>query len=188
MRYVKILEERIKAALRPGEGRSGSLLPVLDEYEPIGSTDRIAFTTAKPCEPAMKSHLSHAVYDSKLELGIVRELERDPRVLAYAKNDRLFLEIPYRYLGRTLRYRPDFLVRLDIGVHILLEGKGKADEKDDAKATAARRWVAAVNTWGKLGRWGHDICYQEAAVADIIDRAAGTPATAPLLTPDADSD
>jgi hypothetical protein len=128
-----------------------TLLPVLDEYEPIGSTDRIAFVTAKSCEPTVKSHLSHAVCDSKLEVGIVHELEQDPRVVAYAKNDRLFLEIPYRYLGKTLRYRPDFIVKLASGVTLLIEGKGKADEKVDAKATAARRWVAAVNSWGKLG-------------------------------------
>ena len=35
---------------------------------------------------------------------------------------------------------------------MLLEGKGDADEKDYAKATAARRWVEAVNTWGGLGQ------------------------------------
>jgi type III restriction enzyme len=177
MRYIKLLEQRISDALRPGEGRSGALLPVLDEYEPIGSTDQIVFTTAKPCEPTMKSHLSHAVYDSKLERAIVRQMEHSQRVNSYAKNDRLFLEIPYRYLGRTLRYRPDFLVRLDTGVNLLLEGKGKADEKDDGKATAARRWVAAVNSWGKVGTWAHAICYQEAEVGHIVDQAARAPAT-----------
>lgn len=45
----------------------------------------------------------------------------------------------------------------EIGRTLLLEGKGEPDEKDDAKATAARRWVAAVNTWGGLGIWEHAI-------------------------------
>ena len=119
----------------------------------------------------MKSHLSHAVCDSKLEAGIVHELEQDPRVVAYAKNDRLFLEIPYRYLGKTLRYRPDFIVKLDSGVTLLIEGKGKADEKADAKATAARRWVAAVNSWSKLGEWSHTICYRRTEVGPAISKA-----------------
>ena len=46
-------------------------------------------------------------------------------------------------------------MRLTTGRIVLLEGKGDADEKDDAKATAARRWVEAVNTWGGLGTWTH---------------------------------
>lgn len=171
LRYVRLLEQRIQMALRSAKEHARALLPVLDEYEPIGSTDQIAFSTAKPCEPTVKSHLSHAVCDSKLELDIVRELEQDDRVVSYAKNDRLFLEIPYRFFGKALRYRPDFIVRLSSGVTVLLEGKGKPDEKDDAKATAARRWVAAVNSWGKMGVWAHAICYKRSEVPGIISRA-----------------
>lgn len=170
LRYVTQLKDRIAAAIRPEVGGDGALLPVLDEYEPIGSTDGISFVTGKPCEPTVKSHLSHAVCDSRLEAAIVRKLEADLRVLAYAKNDRLFLEIPYRYLGRTLRYRPDFLVRLDGGLTLLIEGKGRADEKDDAKATAARRWVASVNSWGKLGGWEHAIIGRADQLANVISR------------------
>jgi len=168
LRYVSQIRERIEAAMRPGNERSGSLLPVLDQYEPIGSTEGIAFSTGKPCEPTNKSHLSHVVCDSKLELGIANELEQHPSVVAYAKNDRLFLEIPYRYLGKSYRYRPDFVVKLDSGRMLLLEGKGRRDEKDDAKATAARRWVVAVNSWGKLGTWEHSICYEEAQVGPVV--------------------
>jgi type III restriction enzyme len=171
MRYVTLLRERIEAALRPGEGRTGKLIPVLDEYQSIGSTDHIVFTTAKPCDPTLKSHLSHAVCDSMLELGIVRQLEQDSRVVAYAKNDHLFLEVPYRFLGRNFRYRPDYIVRLESDVMLLLEAKGKADEKDDAKATAARRWKDAVNAWGRLGRWEHGICYKKSEVSSVLDQA-----------------
>lgn len=172
LRYANLLRDRIADAIRPELEGEDRLLPVLDEYEPIGSTDRIAFSTAKPCEPTTKSHISHVVADSKLELGVARELERDKRVVSYAKNDRLFLEIPYRYLGRTLRYRPDFIVKLDEGRTLLIEGKGRKDEKDDAKLTAARRWVAAVNAWGKLGIWSHDVCLAKAEVKSVIDVAA----------------
>jgi len=179
--YVTLLRERIEVALLPGEGKSGALVPVLDEYEPIGSTDRLAFSTAKPCVPTIKSHINQTVCDSKLEAGIAQQLEEDDRVLSYAKNDRLFLEIPYRYLGKSCRYRPDFLIRLDGGGTLLLEAKGKPDEKDDAKATAARRWIAAVNEWGKLGRWHYAICAKEAHVAATISEAcASTPTASPL--------
>lgn len=177
MRYLTLLRQRISDALRSSED-GGSLLPVLDEYEPIGSTDGLAFTTAKPVEPAKKSHLSHSVCDSALEAQIARELERDKRVVSYAKNDRLFLEIPYRYLGRTLRYRPDFLVRLDSGASLLIEGKGRRDEKDDVKWTAARRWVTAVTAWGKLGSWQHAVVYNKSEVRPAIDEAEKTAAPA----------
>ena len=173
-RYVTQIRERIEAAMRPGNERSSVLLPVLDQYEPIGSTEGIAFSTGKPCEPTIKSHLSHVVCDSKLELGIAKELEQHPLVVAYAKNDRLFLEIPYRYLGKSYRYRPDFIVKLESGRMLLLEGKGRADEKDDAKATAARRWVAAVNCWGKLGTWDHCVCYEESEVAVEVNEVGDT--------------
>jgi type III restriction enzyme len=170
VRYLNLLRERIELAIRGEEG--AGLLPVLDEYQALGSTDGIAFATAKLCEPTSTSHLSHAVCDSALERGIVRELELHDEVEAYVKNDRLFLEIPYRYFGRTRRYRPDFIVRLKSGHTLLIEGKGKPDEKDDAKATAARRWVEAVNAWEKLGTWGHAICTKRTEVASAISTFA----------------
>ena len=169
-RYVVQLKDRMEAAIRPGEGDS-SLLPVFDEYQPRGSTEDIAFTTGKPCEPTTKSHISHVVYDSKLELGIARRLEENPDVVAYAKNDRLFLEIPYRFFGQSLRYRPDFLIKLRSGVSLLIEGKGREFEKDAAKLTAARRWVEAINAWGQLGQWAHAMCWNEGEVPDIIKKA-----------------
>ena len=104
------------------------------------------------CVPAVRSHLSHAVVDSNLERKICAVLDADDRpVEAWVKNHRLYLEIPYLYFGITHQYRPDFVVRLTSGLTVLLEGKGDPDERDDAKATAARRWVQAVNTWGGLG-------------------------------------
>jgi len=47
--------------------------------------------------------------------------------------------------------------------------KGDPSKKDDAKATAARRWVQAVSTWGGLGTWVHRICYDATTLkADLI--------------------
>jgi hypothetical protein len=108
------------------------------------------------------------VCDSALERGNARELERHDEVEAYVRNDRLFLEIPYGYFGRTRRHRPGFTVRLRSGDTLMIEGTGKPDEKDDAKATAARRWVEAVNARGKLGTWGHSICTKRTEVAGAV--------------------
>jgi type III restriction enzyme len=103
-------------------------------------------------------------------------LDAHDLVEAWVKNHKLFLEIPYLHLGSSYRYRPDFVVRLTTGLVVLLEGKGNPDEKDDAKATAARRWVEAVNTWGGLGHWVHAICYDASALALQLEELAA-PAT-----------
>lgn len=174
LRYLTVIRERLSVALRPGEGPE-RFLPALDEYQPIGSTDAINFNSPKDrCVPATKSHLSHAVVDSNLERRICAVLDADGNnVEAWVKNHRLYLEIPYLYFGVTYRYRPDFIVRLSSGLMVLVEGKGDPDEKDDAKATAARRWVQAVNTWGGLGTWEHRICYDPASLKTELLELAG---------------
>jgi type III restriction enzyme len=179
LRYLTVIRERLGAALRPGEGPE-RFLPALDEYQPIGSTDALNFSSpTDKCVPAVKSHLSHAVCDSGLERKMCAVLDAPGLVDAWVKNHKLFLEIPYLYFGSTYRYRPDFVVRLSNGLIVLLEGKGDADEKDDAKATAARRWIEAVNTWGGLGTWVHAICYDAGTLAgQLADLAAHSPVVA----------
>ncbi len=172
--YKSQIAARLQAALRPSEDGSGTLLPVLDQYQPVGTTGTVAFQTAKPVEPTVRSHISHAVCDSELERHIARELEADERVLTYAKNDHLFCEIPYRFDGRTLRYLPDFLVRLAGDVTVLLEGKGRETSKDHAKQTASKRWVDAVNADGRWGRWHHAVIYKREEVRPLIDTVAVT--------------
>jgi type III restriction enzyme len=164
-----LLRERLGAALKAGEGPE-RFLPALDEYQPIGTTDGLNFSSPTDrCVPTAKSHLSHAVCDSALERQMCAVLDAHPYVEAWVKNHKLFLEVPYLYFGKTHRYRPDFIVRLDGSKFMMLEGKGDPDEKDDAKATAARRWVTAVNTWGGLGGWVHAICYDASTLGRLID-------------------
>ena len=172
LRYLTLIRERLSAALKPGEGPE-RFLPALDEYEPIGSTDGLNFNSpTDKCVQTEKSHLSHGVVDSGLERKIIAVLEADDQVEAWVKNHKLFLEIPYVYLGTTYRYRPDFIARLSTGRIVLLEGKGKPDEKDDAKATSARRWCQAVNTWGGLGAWVHHICYDAGDLSAALAQLA----------------
>lgn len=170
LRYLTVLRERLGAALRAGEGPE-RFLPALDEYQPTGSTEGLNFSApTDKCVPTAKSHLSHAVVDSGLERKMCAVLDAHDGVEAWVKNHKLYLEVPYLYFGVTHRYRPDFVVRLSSGIIVLLEGKGDPDEKDDAKATAARRWVEAVNTWGGLGTWMHAICYDASGLAkDLAD-------------------
>jgi type III restriction enzyme len=161
----------MRDALRSGVDE-GSMLPVLDEYQPVGTTADVAFQSGKPDpEPTVKSHVNYVVCDSELERHIARELEADPRVEAYVKNDHLFCELPYRFNGRSCRYLPDFLVRLRSDRFLLLEGKGRQTSKDDAKETAARRWIAAVNADRRWGEWSYAVVRSKAEVRPVIDAA-----------------
>jgi type III restriction enzyme len=161
----------MRAALRPLGHDDGKLLPVLDEFQPVGSTATVAFSTAKDVEPTTKSHVNYAVCDSELERAIARELESDARVEAYVKNDHLFCEIPYRFNGRTLRYLPDFLVRLAGGRRLLIEGKGRETSKDHHKEAAAYRWVSALNADGRWGCWSHHVVRDPGEMPAILGAA-----------------
>jgi type III restriction enzyme len=76
----------------------------------------------------------------------------------YARNDQLGFTIPYDFMGVSHHYVPDYLVRLQNGVTLVLEIKGMETTKDRAKHQAAKRWVEAVNNWGKLGVWAFHVC------------------------------
>ncbi len=170
--YKTQIAERLRDALRAGVD-DGALLPVLDEFQPVGSTADVAFQTGKPDpEPTVRSHVNYVVCDSELERHIARELEADPRVRSYAKNDHLFCEIPYRFNGKACRYLPDFLVDLGGDRFLLIEGKGRQTSKDDAKETAVRRWVEAVNADGRWGTWSHRVVREKAAVREVLDAVA----------------
>lgn len=94
----------------------------------------------------------------------------------YAKNDRLFFEIPYRWQGISGRYRPDYLVRVTDGRTLVLEGKGRRQERDDSKHQGARRWRAG-NDWGRMGRWEFDIARTVADVVTVLDKLHVRPAS-----------
>jgi type III restriction enzyme len=167
--YKQLIVTHIQNAWDPGPDGSGRLLPVLDEYQPIGSTAGVAFRTTKPCEPTVKSHVNQVVCDSELEREIARELESDDRVLSYVKNDHLYCEVPYRFGGRTQRYIPDFLIDLGNRRYFVLEGKGRETARDAAKESAARRWCAAVNGAEEHGRWAWRMVKSTAEVRHALD-------------------
>ncbi len=133
---------------------------VLDSYEPQGSTASVNFQTTKAVwkTDARKSHISHVTLDSEWEGELARVLEAHPRVIAYAKNQGMQFEVPYR-IGRSVRrYIPDFLVRLDLGggevVTLVLETKGFRGLDAQLKAdTMHTLWVPGVNVLGTHGRW-----------------------------------
>jgi len=161
--YMRRMIDRLMDAIRPNEAEGEMpLLPILNRYNPIGSTKDVIFLTARPCFPTQFSHLNQVVADTqRWEQSVAFRLEQAVHrglVTSYVKNDHLEFSIPYDYLGVSHNYVPDFLVRFANETTLVLELKGHEEDQDQAKHEAARRWRDAVNTWGQLGRWEFHVC------------------------------
>jgi type III restriction enzyme len=166
-KYVKRIEGLFLAAITPDESQGEApLLPLLNRTTSIGSTADVGFNTTRACYVTQFSHINMVVGDTatweqsaafRLEMAAQKGIVR-----CYARNDGLGLTIPYEWYKVDHSYEPDYLVGLAPGVGealtLVLEIKGRLTEEDKAKHEAARRWVAAVNNWGKLGSWAFHVC------------------------------
>ena len=116
------------------------LEPVFDRDHPIRSTvDMTTWYTGKPCAYTTRSHINSCVYDSTWEASEAFELDHNPAVDAWVKNDHLGFEVLYVYRGVVRKYRPDFLIRLKSGDVLVLETKGIDDDQKPDQASIPRR-------------------------------------------------
>jgi type III restriction enzyme len=156
------------AIIREQGERRDRLRPMINRFDPEGSTGRVDFPTRKPAVETVKSEVSHVTLDGKdgntWEQLLAYELELNANVHSYVKNDHLDFKIPYVHKGRSHSYVPDFLVRLkrrdpaDIPRTLIIEVSGslKSPGPTLAKAETARNsWCVAVNNHGGFGRWGY---------------------------------
>ena len=145
------------------------LEPVFDRDHPIRSTgDMATWYTGKPCERTRRSHINFCVYDSTWEASEAFELDRNPLVESWVKNDHLGFEVLYVYRGVVRKYRPDFLVRLKSGEMLVLETKGQDDDQSRAKHRFLDEWIRAVNRHGGFGRWRSAVSRDPGDVRDKL--------------------
>jgi type III restriction enzyme len=161
--YAQRIIGLLLAAIVPDDARGEApLLPRLNRYRPIASTDSVHFKTVKPVQAAYASHLNFVACDTdSWEQAAAFQLEKlakDGVVSSYVRNDHLEFTIPYELYGGQQAYEPDFIVRLRNSIQVVLEIKGKQYGDTDAKHQGAKRWVAAVNHWGRLGEWDFVVC------------------------------
>ena len=149
-----------------------SIVPVFDIDNPIRSTgDMRTWYTGKPCEKTERSHISHCVFDSTWEASEAFELDRNPEVVAWVKNDHLGFEILYIFRGVVRKYRPDFIIRLKTDEFLILETKGQETERDKTKRGFLDEWVTAVNCHGGFGTWRWAVSRNPADVVDILEKS-----------------
>jgi type III restriction enzyme len=149
------------------------LEPVFDRDRPIRTTgDMGTWYTGKPCERTVRSHINFCVYDSTWETSEAFELDHNPQVAAWVKNDHLGFEVLYVYRGVVRKYRPDYIIRLKSGRSLVLEIKGQDNEQNQTKRGFLDQWVKAVNAHGGFGLWSWDVSRNPADIKDILSRHA----------------
>ncbi len=171
--YWGIAIEQLKEELHPdtSEGEAPEV-PRYEQGRGPGSTAEVDFWTSKKVKEIEKSHLNYVVQDSKWEQSAAFYLDTHPRVEAFVKNQGLGCAIPYLHDGRQHSYIPDFIVRLDTGLQLILEAKGY-DLLAEIKSQAAQRWVDAVNAEGAYGEWRYVVTREMNLVPRVIDECAG---------------
>lgn len=167
--YARLMVSLLTAAIFPDEASGETrILPRLNRYKPILSTDQVYFKTIKPVQATQASHVSHVAADTtSWEQAAAFQLEQlalEGLVRSYVRNDHLELTIPFEFEGAHA-YEPDFIVSMTNGLSVLLEVKGFERYDTARKIQAAYQWVAAVNHWGGLGTWDFVIVHDPQTVA-----------------------
>ena len=148
-----------------------TLEPVFDTERPIRSTgDMLPWYSGKACEHTKRSHINMCVYDSRWEANESLELDRNPNVRAWVKNDHIGFEITYSFKGIIHKFRPDYLVKLTNGKTLILEVKGQDDQQQQTKREFLSEWVRAVNGQGGFGQWTADVSRHPKDVLEILQR------------------
>lgn len=146
--------------------------PVFDRERPIRSTGEMrTWYTAKPCERTQRSHINVCVFDSTWEATEAFELDRNENVESWVKNDHLGFDILYIFEGIVKKYRPDFIIRLTNGTHLVLETKGQDTHQDKTKRQFLKEWIDAVNDHGGFGRWASAVSFDTGDIRGIVDAA-----------------
>ena len=146
---------------------------ILDSKKPLKSTGSMrSWPTKKPTELVVKSHINLAVYDSGWEMNAGQELERNKHVKSWVRNDHIGFVIKYLYNGILHDYYPDFLIRLDNDVTLVLEVKGVDDNQNKEKRRYLEQWIDVVNEDGNHGTWSWDVIFNPSELRNVIQKHA----------------
>jgi len=176
--YQQRIVGLLSAAVRPDDAvGEPPELPRLNRYRPSGSTASVYFKTVKPVVAATASHVNFVACDTarweQAATGQLEQLAEAGVVSSFVRNERLEFVIPYSFQGNERGYEPDFIVSLANGVRLIVEIKGMEPPETPAKHEAAKRWVRAVNRWGRMGEWDFLVCRNPTQLgAQIGERVA----------------
>ena len=136
----------------------------------IYTSDMHTWYTSRPHSDAKKSHINYAVYDSQWETAIAYELDRNPGVKSWVKNDHLGFEIHYIHDGKHHKYLPDYVVLLTNNTYIILEVKGKVTQQVKSKELATEEWIQAITEDKRFGKWTYAMSTHPKDLPNIIKK------------------
>lgn len=166
---VEILREHLKPDTQQGEAPE---IPRYEENRIEGSTSDVDTWTSKDVRLVNRSHVNYVIADTQQwEQQAAYIIDRHPRVHSFVKNAGMGFAIPYFHNGQTHDYIPDFLIRFvdEPDCTLILETKG-FDPLAEVKASAAQRWVTAVNADGSYGKWRFEMARNVGAVSEVLAR------------------
>ncbi|MCL1962314.1 MAG: DEAD/DEAH box helicase family protein [Desulfovibrionaceae bacterium] len=143
---------------REAENKTPLVAPLLNRYNPRGSTANVQASTAKPVFPTKRSPVNYVVADTdSWEQLAAKTFEQLDAVESYVKNAFLGFEIPYTdRAGKERRYVPDFLCRITTPggrrFNLIVEITGFAKDKEFKRYYTLQRWLPAVNA--QRGQFG----------------------------------
>lgn len=154
--YTHDAADCIYQAIASGEGQK-TLKPILRPYDDLGSTRYVDFDTSRPTYKTNpnKCHITHVVADTNSwEQKMSQVLENMDEVVCYAKNQGLGFTIPYTMNGEQRNYLPDFIVKMNNELNLIVEVSGEARKDKAVKVNTTRNlWLPAINQSGAFGRW-----------------------------------
>ena len=103
------------------------ILPRIERYRPVGSSSEVMFRTVREYYGTAKSHVSHVVTDSRWEHSVAYQLERNPNIIAYVKNDhqssdnkaRAHVNLTYRIIQSLFSMNKSRVVKPDTAIPFL---------------------------------------------------------------------
>lgn len=143
----------IQRAIMDQQASTDLIMPILNYYNPIGSTKYVHGSTSKEVYETTHSHVNYVVADTQsweqIAAKTLEELVEEDLVLSYVKNAFLGFSIPYVKEGEDKLYFPDFIARCKTSdgrtVNLIIEVTGMNKDKGDKKWYVENRWLPAVN-------------------------------------------
>lgn len=154
--------QHIAQAIHPGVDAEKLIRPILQHYNPMGSSRFVQGSTVRDTYDTRHSHVNLVVVDAGWEANAAKVLddlaEKDGPVRAWVKNEFLDFRIPYTDReGKARDYYPDFLVRARTRsgeeINLVLEITGMRLDKPQKVWTVENRWLPAVNSIRESKGW-----------------------------------
>ena len=157
----KRLVAHVARGIKPGADGAETIRPILNYYNPTGSSRFVRGQTTRETYPTRHSHVNVVVVDSGWEgnaAKVLDDLAGEGHVISWVKNAFLDFRIPYTDPAGIQRdYLPDFIVRCRLSdgstANFIVEVTGFNQDKEAKRWTVLNRWLPAVNRVREQHGW-----------------------------------